>query len=223
MADNLAIALSSARDGSMSKAVGDEERLQNRSKFLSKHNIVPEQTCLVYLTYGGGDYCRYETINKKHAGKGVVRPTVLQTDALFTTSKELALLLPIADCIAAVLHDPVHGVLGLAHFGRHNLEQNGGKATIAYMVNTFGTNPEDIKIWLSPAAGGANYPMYSFDNRSLHEVALEQLRSGGVVESNVTIDDRDTTTDDRFFSHSEFLKGNRATDGRQAVACMLTT
>lgn len=221
MASSLTIALSELKDGSMSKGVSDDVRLVNRAAFLAKQGIVPERTALVHLTYGGDDYRRFFTVNKDTMGDGIVRPATLDADALFTTEKELAFLLPIADCIAAVLHDTANSVLGLAHLGRHNLEQQAGTGVIDYMVREFGSHAEDIQVWLSPAAGKINYPLYAFNNRSLHEVAVEQLAAAGVVSENIQIDSRDTTTDEALFSHSEFLKGNRELDGRQAVVCMM--
>jgi len=142
-------------------------------------------------------------------------------DALFPQDRNLALLLPIADCIAAVLYDPILGALGLAHLGRHNLLQDGGAGIVAYMSDDFGSKPSDIRVWLSPAAGRGNYPLFDFDNRSLHEVALEQLLAAGITAANVITDPRDTTLDERLFSHSEYLKGKRVSDGRQAVMAVL--
>jgi copper oxidase (laccase) domain-containing protein len=89
------------------------------------------------------------------------------------------------------------------------------------MERTFRSDPNDIDVWLSAAAGKTNYPLHDFDGRSLHVVALEQLVNAGVPAINIEIDSTDTTTDERLFSHSEFLKGNRLVDGRQAVVAMM--
>lgn len=219
--DHVDIHLSTVADGSMSKAVSMRERDKNRREFLASQGITAKQTTLVYLEYEGGDYCRYRTVGKDDAGDGIICEPTLVSDTLFTCEKNLALLLPVADCIGAVLYDGATEVLGLAHFGRHNLLQNGGTETIRYMCEQFATNPEDVHVWLSPAAGESNYPLYDFDNRSMHEVAVEQLQAAGIKRENIAVDTRDTTTDPTFFSHSEFLKGNREIDGRQAVVCMM--
>lgn len=205
----------------MSASVTDAERLANRSAFLSKWGIAPHQAILVHLRYEGDDYLRYSTVSADMAGNGVVTSSTVVADALFTTEKKLALLLPIADCIAAVLFDPEHQAIGLAHLGRHNLEQQGGTSVVDYMVANFGTDPRRLHVFLSAAAGSQSYPLYDFDNRSLHEVATEQLVSAGVQRDVIDIDSRDTTRDMSLYSHSEFLKGNRPTDGRQAVVCMM--
>ena len=221
MNENVLIAVSAQVDGSMSKAVNDEERYANRKKFLATNGLTSNQAILVHLTYDSDDYRRYLTVGTEQAGDGVSQQSSFIADALFTTEKNVAFMLPIADCIAAVLYDPAKQALGLAHLGRHNLEQSGGTDIIGYMKAEFGTDPSAVKVWLSPAAGRGNYPLHSFGNRSMHEVALEQLMAAGVQLENIIVDSRDTTTDSELFSHSEFLKGNRAIDGRQAVVCML--
>ena len=205
----------------MSKAVSEAERNENRQKFLNDYDMAPERTVLVYLQYAGDDYCRYLTVGQGEGGEGITKPSNLVSDALFTRERGLALFLPIADCIGAVLYDPVNHILGLAHLGRHNLVQSGASRAIDYMHDTFGTSPADLLVWMSPAAGRESYPLHDFDNRSLHDVARTQLSAAGVVAQNITLDERDTTIDLTFFSHSEFLKGNRKTDGRQAVVAMM--
>lgn len=221
MNDKILIGVSSQVDGSMSKSVSDEERLGNRRAFLARQGITAEQTVLVHLSYDTQDFRRYYTITGDQAGDGITYPSSILADALFTQSKNVALLLPIADCIGVVVYDPVRQALGLAHLGRHNLLQSGGTGIVAYMVDEFGSRPTDLQFWLSPAAGRENYPLYDFDNRSLQEVALEQLLAAGVSSEQVVIDGRDTTSDQSLFSHSEFLKGNRSLDGRQAVVTMI--
>ena len=213
--------MSSVSDGSMSKAVTDDQRQINQEVFLQSSGTRIDQTVLVKVEYNSDNFCRYFTTSVSQAGDGMTKASSVIADALFTTERDLALFLPIADCVAAVLYDANNNVLGLAHLGRHNLEQVGGKKVIEYMLNQFLSMPADINVWLSPAAGKLNYPLFSFDNRSLHDVAIEQLQSAGIPTANIQADARDTTTDETFFSHSEFLKGNRQTDGRQAVVCML--
>lgn len=221
MKHSVKIYTSTRADGSMSKAVTAKERFTNRKHFLARHRIGPEQTILVYLTYGGDDYRRYKTIDSSHAGDGIARPSTMEVDALFTKDESVALLLPIADCVATVLYDKQNQVLGLAHLGRHNLLQQGGVGAVEYMKAGFGTNAADVEVWLSAAAGKQNYPLFDFENRSLHEVAREQLARAGVLPVNITLDSRDTTVDMNLFSHSEFLKGNRQLDGRIAVVAQL--
>lgn len=215
------IAMSSANDGSMSTGADEPTRLRNRTKFLAAHGITPQQTVLVYLRYEGKDYRRYASVSPDFAGDGIVRPSSLVADAVFTTHKGLALLLPVADCVAAMLYDPRLGVMGLAHLGRHNLVQRGGEGVVSYMVDQFGTKPSDLKVYLGAGAGSEHYPLFDFGGRGLQEVAIEQLVKAGVDLSRIGRDQRDTTTDSDLFSHSEYLQGRQVIDGRQAFIAMM--
>ena len=195
--------------------------LPTRSAFLAQHDISPTDTTLVHLTYETTDFCRYLTVESDHKGDGITRYPSFIADALVATIPGHALFLPLADCIAAVIHDTAQNVLMVSHLGRHNLEQAGGTKSIEYLAATHGCDPQDLTVWLSPAAGSGNYPLFSFDNRSLHSVATEQLVAGGVPRSSIDVSPIDTTTDTHYFSHSQFLQGKRTTDGRHAVVAIL--
>ncbi len=213
--------MSDMSDGSMSSGVDEMTKRNNRQKFLQQHGVSLEQSILVRLEYGGSNYLRYYEVGFEQKGDGMSYGSSIIADALFTRQVDTALFLPVADCIAAVLFDEEHNVLGLSHLGRHNLEQQGGTATVQFMTQEFGTRPEELRVWLSPAAGRGNYPLHDFENRSLHEVTLQQLLISGVRTDSITVDERDTTTSENLFSHSEFLRGKRTQDGRQAVLAMM--
>ena len=215
------IFVSTIADGSMSKAVSDDERRSNRERFLGMHGISLDHTVLVHLQYEGDDYRRYHVVDMTNGGEGMLRPSRHIADALFTTSRGLSLFLPVADCIGAVLYDPENNALGLAHFGRHNLEQDGGRKTVEFMQRQFGSDPARIEVFLGPGAGKTHYPIFSLGNRGLEEVTRQQLTAGGVPAEHITSDPRDTTRDPALFSHSEYLKGGRLTDGRQAIVARM--
>lgn len=219
----LRIVTSTYADGSMKPLHPDDVEgcTQRREKFLSSHSIAAADTTNVRLEYAGDNYCRYRTVNNSYKGDGIIRPSSIIADGLVVTKPGHALLLPLADCIGAVIHDPVNGVLMLSHLGRHNLEQFGGTHSIEYLVNKHGCNPTDLTVWLSPAAGKDHYPLYNFGNRSLHEVAIEQLTQADMRPEHITTSPIDSAVDLRYYSHSQFLKGLRETDGRIAVVAMM--
>jgi len=204
----------------MKGAVDEEIIKQNRVNFLAKHKLKIQKSCLVAMSYNREDYCRYRAVSDIDGGEGMVRSGGIN-DSLFTTSKGISLFLPLADCIGAVMYDTKNDILGLAHLGRHNLEQYGGKINIEFMQKEYRSKPQDITVFLSAAAGKYAYPLFSFDNKSLHEVAIEQLQLAGVLKKNITVDSRDTTIDDELFSHSNYLKGVQNIDGRHAVVTYL--
>lgn len=216
------ISASRVTDGSMKPASNDAQIVQNnRILFLAKNDIAPENTTLLRLEYGGDDYCRYLSLDESNQGNGITRESTVDVDALVVTRPHHALLLPLADCIGAVLHDPTTNTLMLSHLGRHNIEQMGGTKSVEYLASRYKVNPADLHVWLSPAAGKDAYPLHAFNNKGLHEVAIEQLLAAGVPRTNIDTSPIDTTKDRDYFSHSEFLKGNRPTDGRFCVIAVM--
>lgn len=218
---SLLIFTSTVDDGTM-KSVEEEATTQkNRKCFLSKNGLDITSSCLVSVSYSTSEYCTYSIVDESQAGVGMTRKHNIFSDSLFTCSKQISLFLPLADCIGAVLYDHKNSVLGMAHLGRHNIEQDGGVKNIEFMKSNFNSNPEDIMIHLSPAAGKEAYPLFACENKGLHEAVLEQLLQAGILKKNITIDDRDTTADDMLFSHSNFLAGSQKTDGRHAIVAIM--
>jgi copper oxidase (laccase) domain-containing protein len=216
---SLQIYTSKISDGSMKPIIEDdfEQVFQNRSTFLLDNNIQPDNTTLVRVKYNGNNYYRYTEANNNNRGEGIVRDSNIICDALVTTNPNHALFLPLADCVGAVLYDPSRNILMVSHLGRHSLEQFGGKLSVEYLQKQYSLEPKNITVWLSPAAGKLNYPLFAFNNRSLHEVAIEQLTNAGILIENIDISPIDPTTDEYYYSHSKFLKGNQTTDGRFAI------
>lgn len=220
----LNIFVSKIKDGSMKSIHDDDvERVnQARTNFLMKNNINPADTTLVRLKYEVDDYKRYFVADDSYRGDGIVRESTVTCDAVVTLGFDHALFLPLADCVGAVLHDPVKNILMVSHLGRHNLEQFGGTACVDYLINNLSVDPTGLDVWLSPAAGKDYYPLFDFNNRSLHEVALEQLVNAGVLSANVEMSSIDSAGSDDYYSHSQFMKGARESDGRFAIVASMS-
>lgn len=219
---NLLIATSTVADGSMKSPDQNYATvLPARTAFLSKSTIVPKDVTLVQVTYRGDDYCRYATLAEQQKGDGITYPSSIESDALVVTQPGHALFLPLADCVGAAIHDTKQDILMLSHLGRHNLEQFGGARCIGYLMQHHHSQLADLAVWLSPAAGKASYPLYAFENRSLHDVAIEQLTNAGVSIDKIAASPIDSATDEHYFSHSQYLKGLRQSDGRFAVVAMM--
>jgi hypothetical protein len=54
-------------------------------------------------------------------------------------------------------------------------------------------------------------------------VLTEQLIQSGVQQDHIESSGIDTVSSADYFSHSEFLKGNRPIDGRYAIVAMLSS
>lgn len=222
--DRIIVAVSSAHNGPMNfKGHDYEEIAENRRVFFDEVGIDPLQVTLVQVAYEDTtDFTRYSVVRDEQVGEGALAPASgMVADALVVTRPEEALFLPLGDCVGAVIYDVANEILMLSHLGRHSVEQFGGRKSIEYLVREFDTNPADLLVWLSPAAGNDNYPLYAFNNQGLHEVIIQQLEEVGVQKNNIEVSHIDTTKSDDYFSHSEFKAGNRHDDGRFAIVAMM--
>ena len=221
---NLLVALSTVADGNMLIAndQSNAKIIQNRTDFLASHHIAMANTTRVRIIYEGNDYCRYHEVTNHQKGLGMFNGDGIAADALVTREPGHALFLPLADCVGAVIYDPIQHILMVSHLGRHSLEQNGGYSCIDFLVKTYGCDPSKLSVWLTPAPGQKNYPLFAFDNRAFKDVVFEQLQMAGILTQNITDDPTDTTKDARYFSHSEFLRGNRTEDGRYALVAVMS-
>jgi polyphenol oxidase len=80
-----------------------------------------------------------------------------RTDALVTDRPGVALAIMVADCTPVVLHDPVRRAVGAAHCGRNGTIGGVLTATVARMVEEFGTRPEDLRAGIGPGICRASY------------------------------------------------------------------
>lgn len=223
-AGKIIAAVSSTDDGTMSFSRSDpDDTRANRQDFLDQAGIDPFQATVLQVTFDDTtDFARYQVIGDDQMGEGMVEPASdTIADALVVTRPEQAIFLPLADCAGAIIYDPSNQVLMVSHLGRHSVEVNGGSRSIEYLKQEFGSDPAELLIWLSPAVGKESYPLYALDNKGLHEVIIEQMVKAGVRPQNIEASHVDTAESPDYFSHSEFLAGNRSEDGRFAIVAMM--
>lgn len=223
--DKVIVKVSSCDDGPMNFKGNNKDEVQNNRIFFleAAGGIDPLMATLVQVTYEDTtDFTRYKVVEDDNTGEGILEPvSSLEADALVATRPDQALFLPLADCVGAVIYDPTNEILMVSHLGRHSVEQNGGQKSIEYLVKEFDSDPAAIKVWLSPAAGKENYPLHNLGNKGLHETVVKQMLQAGVNIDNIEVSHVDTTQNLDYFSHSEFLKGDQAEDGRFAIVAMM--
>lgn len=222
--DKIVAAVSSVEDGAMNfKGFEPSVVRDNRTSFLEPFGIDPLFATLVQVRYEDTtDFTRYKVVGEENAGEGMLEPkSSVVADALVATRPDQALFLPLADCVGAVLYDPANEILMLSHLGRHSTEQGGGVKSVLYLQEEFGCDPRHLLVWFSPAVGKQNYPLYGLGGKGLHEALAEQILGAGVLSSNLEISHVDTSESPDYYSHSEYLKGERPEDGRFAVVAMM--
>lgn len=215
--------LSSRSDGNMKFGLDDDEQVvKNRQTFLGAVGIDPAHTSLVGITYATDDFTKYRTVQTDEKGKAILQPMPNEAaDALIVDRPGHALFLPLADCIGAIMFDPIHHVLMVSHLGRHSVEVNGAAKGVQHLVRQYDTDPAQLQVWLSPGVGKASYPLHVFDSRGLREVIIDQLQQAGVVATNIESADIDTATSNEYYSHSQFLKKESKDAGRFAIVATM--
>ena len=217
------VAISEVKDGNMYIPTDqtNHEIITTRIKWLKNQGISLENTTRLHISYDTNDFCRYRVVDASHKGDGMRDAGGEFADALVTTTIGQALFLPVADCVATTILDEENGVLMLSHLGRHSLEQQGGVKSVEFLVKKFGSKPQNLKVWLGPAPNKDVYPIFKLHNQGMKEAVFEQLQKAGIELENIIDNDADTATDKRYFSYSEFLKGNKQSEGRFAMVAVL--
>ena len=197
------VGISELSDGNMRFFNGSSEKeIQDNQRSLAA-SIGSSKTARLCTTYGDDrSYADYEILDKKNfSSYDIMNPesTITVTDGL-ATQEGIGILLPLADCLGVVLFDPEHNVLGLVHSGRQNLEQNGLKLFVEFLQDKFQTNPRELRAFFSPCA--QDYKIYKFE-KTLPQVAEEQLEKMGVDKKNILKSSVDTVSNQNYPSHSQ--------------------
>lgn len=221
--NSVTVAVSSVEDGNMRFGRGDDNAtLQNREAWFRALKLDTAKATLVQVTYDTNNFTRYKMVDSNLAGLGISKPVSdCIADALVTNTVGQTLFLPLADCAGVVLYDSRTHTLMVSHIGRHSVEHVGGRRSVEYMARENGSDPRDIKVWISPAVGKDTYPLRTFEGKGLQDVIVSQLMEAGVVDAHIEVCDVDTAASRDYFSHSQFKAGNRSFDGRHAIVASL--
>ena len=216
----MTVAISTVADGTMINRHNflDPTVFANRTKFLVDNNVGGKQAYTFQVNYATEDFCRYYVIEDDDVPRLPQAENVFVADAIVTKTPNTSILLPIADCIGAVIYDPVRKVLMVSHLGRHSLEQEGMIRSVQFLTQRFHSHPKDLLVWTTPAPGKDIYPIWALDNKGMKEVFFEQAAAAGIQHKHITDHPADSTKDLNYYSYSEFLKGNRKEDGDYAIA-----
>lgn len=228
------VAVSSKSDGTMlDRAMGvhDGTIVSNRTRFCGK----------VGVDYGDVAYQRiiydknrtYDLIAEVDNGSTTKFTSEVVADALFTRSPGVALMLPVADCVATVVYDPVKRALALLHLGRHSTLT----PLLARVIDKFvheGSAVENLIVWMSPSVHASHYAMKYFDHEGdsawqgfytkseqgyhidLQGYNAELCRQKSVKAHNIHLSPVNTATSSSYFSHA-----HGDVSGRFAVIAML--
>ena len=200
------VGISDIGDGTMRYfGSGDEMEVIKRQEELGELvGLSGDKVARVRTVYERRDcYTEYGEVTEANVSEYSVRnmeKQILVSDGLVTRCKDVGILLPLADCLGAVVFDEKQEIVGLLHAGRHNIEQYGPKKFIEYMVNEFGSDAGGLKIFFSPCA--QNYRIDELGGEKLSVAAVRQFVDVGVLAENIINEGIDTVTDERYPSCS---------------------
>ena len=78
-------------------------------------------------------------------------------DAMITDRADIPLSMRFADCVPLLFHDPVQGVIGMAHAGWRGTVQGVGAHTVRTMMESYGCKPHNIRAGIGPSIGPDHY------------------------------------------------------------------
>lgn len=223
--NKLITGVSSTSDGNMRFRVAgsqedDKDIVQHKINFLNQLGITLEQSVLVHITYDQDNYTRFRSVTAADAGAGMLEANSTQpADALATNDKGIALFLPLADCVGAIIYDPEKDVIMVSHLGRHSTIQEGARKNIEFLVSQYQCSPSDLKVWFSPAVAQGSYRMDYFDHKDRDDwrpfcqeaddgVYIDiagynraAMIAAGVSEQNIEVSAVDTASNLNYPSH----------------------
>lgn len=215
------VAVSSRHDGSvLDRAIGvhDETIVSNRTQFCESIGQSYGAFAFQRIIYAEG--ASYELLAEVDGRSTTAHTSEVVADGLFTRTAGVGLMLPVADCVATVVYDPVGRSLALLHLGRHSTLTSLVVKTVAHFVSE-GSLPTDLIVWMSPSAKRDSYTLDYFNHAAdpRWEGFLDKSADGdfqldlpgynrqrfidaGVMPQNIHISPVDTVTSPEYFSHS---------------------
>ena len=119
-------------------------------------------------------------------------------DGLVTATPGLTLGIYVADCCAVFLVDPNRRACGLVHSGRRGSELGIALAAIKRMKTSYGSEPSDIRVVLSPCI---RPPAYEVD---IAAMIRRDCAAAGVPASQIHDAGTDTSADlERYYSYRQ--------------------
>ncbi len=131
--------------------VGDDPKAvrQNHERLYAALNVDDAKACTVWQVHSAD----VVIANAPVSG----RRWLAHADGLMTDRVGIPLSMRFADCTPILFHDPVKGVIAVAHAGWRGTVQGIAGTVVRAMINAYNTNPDDIQAGIGPSIGPAKY------------------------------------------------------------------
>lgn len=201
-------------------ALGEDHFRKDTENFLNELGVKAKDVYFMNQTHSDHVAVINEECYEDYFGYRII----IDTDAMITNKKNLALVTRISDCTPVLLYDPVKSAMASIHAGWRSTVQKLPAKALSAMRKHYGTNPEDVLAFIGPCIGPASFQVgkevsalwreaFSFANEvispddDLHDfIDMKQtnarmLRESGVLPANIEVDPADTLTDSRYHSY----------------------
>lgn len=181
----------------------------------------------------------YEILTKENVTKYLKGEKYFHDDFLIMDSsiKNILLADKIADCPMLILIVKINEencMIAIAHCGGEYINRLLPQQMVDALVKESKVDAKNIEAYISPCISKESYIYDKYppvatnkdawknaiekrDNLyyiDLREAIVNQLLEKGLKKENITVSDKDTRTDDDFYSHVAYKKGNISKNGR---------
>lgn len=156
------------------------------------------------------------------------------SDALVTNISGITLLLPVADCNAVAIYDPIKNVLAVVHLGWQSTVAGLATKIIEHLQRTYHSSAPDLRIFISPSIRAESYVFDEVSQRNdpawklfLHETEKgigvdlpgynrQKFIDAGVLPENIELSPINTASSEEYFSHYRSVRTGEP-EGRFAL------
>lgn len=144
--------------------VGDERErvLENRRRSYAAFGRRPASGFEVWQVHSADVVCAEAPL--------VPGSDLTKADILLTDRREVTLYMRFADCVPLFFHDPVKGVIGMAHAGWQGTMRGAARSTVEAMQARYESHPADIIAGIGPSIGPDHYEVGAEVVRQFREV-----------------------------------------------------
>jgi copper oxidase (laccase) domain-containing protein len=231
--------LSSKSDGNTRPEWGLQADVERTASALAKQMDVSTDN-IVVMNVGGNQDAWDEIEDVTSAkGRGLFDPEErIVADALVTNVPGAVLMLPVADCNAVAIHDPVQNVLALVHLGWQSTVAELATKAVEHLQQKYRSSATNLRIYFSPAIKAESYvfddvsqakdPMWKDYLRKTEKGVGVDLSGfnrarfieAGVPAENIEVCPVNTATSDEYYSHYRSVRSGEA-EGRFSLLVSL--
>lgn len=235
----LRVVVSSKSDGNTKPEWGPLEETQQVISKLAE-TIDLDSSHVVVMDVGANQAAWDEIVDvTSREGKGVADPKErIVADALVTNVPDVGLLLPVADCNAVAIHDPVQNVLAVVHLGWQSTAAELATKVVQYLQHKFQSSAPDLRIYMSPAIKAESYVFDTVSQSTvpawkdfLHKTDKgygvdlpgynrQRFIEAGVLPEHIEVSPVNTATSDNYYSHYRAVRSSEP-EGRFALLAKL--